>query len=402
MKRIIVSLLLIFTLVLSLVGCDMINSVKDKITEKVTEKVEDIVTDTVKEEAYKQAIAYLGEAKYEEAYAIFCELGDYKDAEMHLARFHYVVIKGNSKMVLSNGEEQFASAEIVLNDKGLPAKETGTDRGEPYEYDYVYDENGNLINELYQGKGYTRVYDENRNLIKLTHESVNGSMFSFEYTYDKNGNVIKEIYSSNDSSSSTYKTMVEYVYDEKNNVIRSTYTYYYSDGATPTDTVITNNSYDSNGNLITKVRSYQHGYVIDTRNYSYDNNGRLVKKSVYNNYGTSTETEYTYDNAGNIIEVNYTADFTSYKNSFTYDESGNLLKDVCVHGDGDVRTIEYEYDSHGNLTKMTDTYPDGDLETVNLEYKLVYIPIDMTEDEFMTIMDNIFNIYYLKPEATLD
>lgn len=61
----------------------------------------------------------------------------------------------------------------------------------------------------------------------------------------------------------------------------------------------------------------------------YDNAGRLISETVVDNYNTY-EFFYTYDANGNLIQKDYADEWSNYSVYYTYDANGNLIqKDRC-------------------------------------------------------------------------
>ena len=237
-----------------------------------------------KQEKYDNAVALIGEGKYEEAYALFEELGDFNNANAELAKFHYVPTKmTNTEIDIEDGDEEIYTETTIIyyDEQNLPLQSISTDSdGDSYIYDYDYDDKGNLLKKVYTGsRGNKSIYD---------------------YTYDTNGNCIKEVYTSSNGSKSIY----DYTYDMNGNCIKEVYTY--SDG----------------------------------------------DKSV---------------------------------SDYTYDTNGNLIKEIITDYDGDKYVLDYTYDDHGNLIKAVYSEVDFDYEcsvTLETEYKLVYIPVELSEEQF--------------------
>ena len=354
MKRIIVSSLLIFTLVLSLVGCDMINSVKDKITEKVTEKVEDIVTDTVKEEAYKQAIAYLGEAKYEEAYAVFCELGDYKDAKDHLEKFCFVP----SRLTAAS---KYSSMEMIttFNEQKLPLTMQQTVGEEVIDtIKYTYDENGYLI------KQHQTLFEEDDRVR--------------EFFYNENDQIIKEIFTEYDGS----QEITAYSFDANGNLVHMALTM--SDGSVTT----TAYEYDEKGNLV-KETQVSESAPLYVKEYTYKND-LLTEEKHYSDEELTLTASYTYDALGNLLQIaTDTPEGTSSTATYTYDEKGNRITESYSDSYGDTIEVSYTYDSYGNITSGVATAYEETI-TMEIEYTLTYIVCKELRDSINALTKELF------------
>ena len=379
MRKILVALL-ILALTCSLVGCKMINDAKESVLNKVSPK----------HIAYNEALKLIEDGEYEAAQAVFKELGDFKDSEEYLGRFHYALVGASLKEAYTEGgetAEESIQVNLSLNDKNLlEILETEYSEDDKYTYKYSYDDKGNLTKEEYAADhstyNYIREYeyDENRNIIKTIRHDDDGDTYVYEYTYDKNGNVLKSV-ETYTSDSYSRREIIEYTYDSHNNEIKRESTHsYVSDNYNSTDTTVyvTNNTYNTQGNLIKRVEFNSFGEVDRTYEYEYDADGNMLKNSCDYSYGDSRKTEYTYD------------------------KSGNIVKEVYTYSDNDVFTSEYTYDEHGNVVKMVITDSDDDsssTSTLTLEYKLVYIPVDMTDEEYVAMMDSILGF---RPKASID
>ena len=141
---------------------------------------------------YKDAYKLIDNGDYEAAYDIFCELGDYKNAEDEVEKFHYL----RTSIVYEEeyeDEKRTKTITISLNEQNLPSQAIATsDKGDKYIYDYTYDENGNLI------KG------------ACTH--LNGYKSITDYTYDEKGNLINVVKTDSDGNKYIYNLAYKFVY----------------------------------------------------------------------------------------------------------------------------------------------------------------------------------------------
>ena len=251
---------------------------------------------------------------------------------------------------------------------------------------YMYDEDGRLIQESY-GSGYvdytynsegylvlkkesngnttSYTYDAKGN--KLTEVYEHGDVVSdYTYTYDDKGNVIKEVWKTNEefeSPSSITSITQTYSYDDKGN--RLSYTYEDDIGNTSTSTT----TYDDHNNPIT--RSYTDGGVATqnlTYEYVYDDRGNILTLTTIvdrfdgNIYESEVSYTYTYDENGNILnKETHKGNGEVVYSTYTYDETGNLLS-VNEHGvypnhNNDWRSYKaYNYDEYGNLINEKDSF----------------------------------------------
>ena len=410
MKRAICSLLVSTIFFLSLAGCgsaDIANTDSDR--ENVTTSVNDV--------KYNEAMALISEGKLEEAYDIFLELGDFKDAAKQLDNFIYMPIKQISEKVSSaHTDPSFESVEVTLNDKGFPIKilhsnyagisstvdiefnNSGnylsfcTKRDNYYKlikYEYNYDQK--LVKETVEtriileketiesGSTTEYVYDLNDNLINKTTTLTDGLKTSHEYTYTKSGKISNIVYINENGER---KTTFEYTYDEKDRLIQSV------EHRTPAgfdgDTVenITMNYTYSDKDQESRIEVYYDGKKNSVYEYFYNTDGTIKKEEREFNGSQDSTLEYFYDANGNLIKYTYSYGIGKFKcppftiKEYEYDNEGNMIKKTTDQGDNYLETISYTYDDHGNVinrNRVTLSASNG-RDTNETEYKLVYIP----------------------------
>ena len=193
-------------------------------------------------------------------------------------------------------------------------------------------------------------FDEHDNLIRSEKNGDPENLQMTEvycYKYDENGNITAKTKSYVDPPSTDKKC---HFYDRF---------YYYPDGTLKYHVDYMEGSdsgrwrknyckeYDSHGNEILYL-SYDADGSVDYRSETkceYDSSGALVKET-WQGDGQLQVTEYTYDDAGNVLTEVRTESSEESSQSFVY-------------------TTEYAYDSRGNLIKETDTDPQN--KTVSTE-----------------------------------
>lgn len=277
-------------------------------------------------------------------------------------------------------------------------------------YNYKYDENGNLI-EKYNDELthiYKYKYSKIADLIQVKEYRNNELYSSIHYQiikkYSKQGNVIKEyLYNINTEEE---KVLWEYEYNKNGTLFKK---FKYSDSGK----LDLSWEYDKNGNVIVSYDQYRYykynknGVLIEEIScknkpdefkylYNHDENGNLIEKKmyignklrtveVYNENGNLSEKKRYYDNK--LIEVKEynQEEYIAKKIEFQYDAVGKIIKN---------RTSVYEYiknyDSEGNL-----------IEIEYHDHMLVHCKINLityyNEDE--TIKENIIdgNLFSLVP-----
>ena len=266
---------------------------------------------------YVRAIALLEAGKYEEAKAIFEELGDYGESEKYLAGFHYM-----PKSVTYHLTDREGVCDIVLGANNLVEK-VSTERPDlSFVTVFTYDGEGNVIQQSASGSSMEDSY--------------------YNYTYDANGHLIKAIY----TDVNGFVGMSEYFYDEEGKLTRQTY------------------------RDATEI-----WYVCE---YTYNNQGQLILLTYEGTDGYSYTQDYTYDSNGNLVKEVYTnRDGTQEFSDYTYDANGNRVKAVYSDADGIFNTCDYTYDANGNAIKTVSTDADGTLQSTETQYVLVYIPFEI-------------------------
>ena len=285
-----------------------------------------------------------------------------------------------------------------------------TNTDEPGETLYEYDDNGNITKMTTGavngtgGVSTTYEYDSQNRLVKTT----DPMGYTETYTYDNNSNMTNMVDKNGVSVTTTYNGINSPVTETRVNsdgMHMKLYTYY--SGTSMVEKVAT--SIPNNFNLV-----YQMEYEYDTRGlitkttstanegtecaYEYDEDGNqtgvYVKydggtvenlKNTYNYIGQLTEVkderdnkvlaEYTYDNAGNLVQKKGDGQKTLYsynesnqletisnmslaneesgaygcysRYSYEYSLDGSRVKETDIVGN----TTEYSYDKAGRLTK---------------------------------------------------
>ena len=304
---------------------------------------------------YNKAFDLIKSGNYQEAYALLEKLGDYKDAKMHLARFHNVIVGGTVASWYDGEIIEEYTITYTYNNKNLPVKVVESSNWSLSIVEYSYDDKGNLTKEW-----------------TVDH---NGDTFGNEYTYDSNGNQIQSVYTNSDGK----KSITDYTYDSNGNRIQSVYTNCMGENDVY-DTI-----YDDKGNIIKEVHTGIYGK--DIYDYIYDSKGNLIKRVTTYSSGSKYITDYTYDDKNNEIKA-VTSDSNGEKTVIydtTYDEKGNKIKEVATYSDGSKQIYEYAYDDKGSVIMFSYTGSEGYIKKSEITYKFVYIPYDLSEEIFYII-----------------
>ena len=155
-----------------------------------------------------------------------------------------------------DGNDVIAVHEYDYDANGFVIRESYVEGGVVY-YDYTnsYDANGNLIKCVYESEDgayiYDYVYNEDGNLINHRGETPYGYYYNNDYTYNDDGNMTERVCVEEGELSFT----VSYAYDSVGNCIQEDWLY--PDG---TKDVFTK-EYDERGNLTKEVHTYADGTV---------------------------------------------------------------------------------------------------------------------------------------------
>ena len=351
--------------------------------------------------SYNEALALIESGDYEAARAMLVKLGDYKDVKELLGNFRYVILTDETYASNADGDDlgKYLTT-YTYSDDGRLLSRTWENEG----YEYVYDENKNLIQILHVTSGVKGLhteyaYDEKGRLIKETNYTGTMPLSGYEYTYDDEGNVIRKVSLYNDHLDLPYMQVqytVENTYDEQNRLTSAVMTwsggsvdrvnYIYDESGKlmreerPTDEgpiVLVEYTYDERGNLLKEA------HEIYTVEWVYDENGNLIKHWQYDTHYSSAVDflhEYTYDQNGNLLkeQSEYSNGKTKVTVDYTYDQDGNLQKKYKeTKSKSGLDTYTYVYDENGNIVEYTEALSYGRVYTSKMTYKLVYISYDL-------------------------
>ena len=279
-----------------------------------------------------------------------------------------------------------ASSEITTffqyDDKGRLLSETETTHILDEEWDWP---------DMIVGTVYT--YDENDNLIMKATYGCAGEVNKLESyrssSYDSENNLISEIYCEDTGEITNY---VIFLLDDKGNKVKQYrgYKAYNSASGESTPTINTREiETDANGNILRKtltestdpdeeIGSYvEYTYDEDNRllsEISYDSKNNVLTKEEYTytadgystRYEDSEDNSYSitaYDNNDNELSYkHYKAgdDTPYYTSEWTYDEAGNLLEELVTKEGQQYPERTLEYDELGRLVKETNRKDSAD------------------------------------------
>jgi hypothetical protein len=141
--------------------------------------------------------------------------------------------------------------------------------------------------------------------------------------------------------------------------------------------------------LIKTVYEYDDGIQIEET--TYNEAGKILKKSWAKDGEIYSVDNYKYDEKGRLVEILFTeyGEDAGFR-KMTYDDKDQMLTEHVLYADGYEYTCSYEYDDHGNVIKTTYDIANGEVgdEVVESTYKLVYVPYEYSENDWMNICDS--------------
>ena len=291
-----------------------------------------------KEAKYLEAFDKLEQRDYEAAYSLFVELGNYKDAEKEVAKFHYAPINHIDKDILEEGTETTTTT-------------------------FFYDEN-NLISryviesEEYGSETGICTYDEHGRLTSISSKSEDGFEIKREYSYAADGNLIKEITTYSDGYFYSYENS----FDEDG--IRTKVVFEDPEGKMPYDCI-----HNEDGQISKFILKDDGGNVVSIEEYFYDENGQNVKIDCTKNGEIDSFYDFTYNEAGHLIREYHEDKGEGEEEDFSY-------------------TSEYTNDEHGNIIKDHTKYNDNTEWIRESSFKLVYVPFEYSEEDWKDLIDD--------------
>ncbi|MBR2465874.1 MAG: hypothetical protein IKB38_02955 [Clostridia bacterium] len=293
-----------------------------------------------KEKNYQEALKLIDIGDYNRAYEIFKSLGDYEDSNERLNKFHYIPAFFTQTVYFDESIIVYERGEFLFNESNLPSAIIPVGVELEISKTLTYDENNRIIKAVLVGYDETETtcytYDESGNVTKMiftrSTENTEPTKKEYDYFYNEKGELIKEICSSLSGISS-----VIYTYDDSN-LIKKVST---AEGGYTTSSVYT---YDNNNNLIRQTLSDQDGELNSTV-YVYDSKNNLIKKEYTAASGYTSSTVYTYDDRNNIVKETSTSQNSDglHTTVYTYDENGNLIKRTYTTPSGEETCYEINY-----------------------------------------------------------
>ena len=307
------------------------------------------------------------------------------------ARYEYDLL-GNCTRVTDNAGRV---SEAQYNIIGQTTKTIVDPAGENIQTTYAYDLFGNKAS-VTDGEGYTTTYSYDLDSrLENVRQTVNGSTLTTSYAYDiQEGGVIKnrvtdaaghvsetwfdpmgrKLVDYNDGVTGdgtaiqtgyTYNddyqveivtrndgTKEKYTYNASGTVHRVDYYEAAESTESPSDDYILY-VYNNSGQVT--LESVYHGATEETTTYAYDEMGRVRQTTQGDLSSGGLSVNYVYDNAGKVIEINYTKDNALRKLGYEYDSYGRIHYITLALGTAPADTVrEYVYKANGDIDYIKD------------------------------------------------
>lgn len=228
-----------------------------------------------KEESYNKAIQLMNSGNALEAYSLFSELGDYKDAgayvlrEQHLlSSEHFASYDYNRQKDKSGIRNYYYNAGKLERDEYIGEMVSSRTNGVITAYSDVNETN-------------TYSYDADGHLtLSVRIQDVDGHINKWEYEYNEYGDIIKGTY-----TSGSYRSVHTYKYEYNADGLKTSSKLYYDNDVNPAETHTYSYQFDAQGRVL---EIYEEEYVDafnETYNYvtanKYDESGNLFESVKY-------------------------------------------------------------------------------------------------------------------------
>jgi len=331
MRKRILGILLVTTMVFSLVGCgnngtgaevleqtsEVESSTEVEVQASETEssvEVEAQASEVETEVAQEQSVAgdikvALQEGKYDEA------IGMLDEAKADMEVEEYALLMSNAYLYK---EDYVAAADMLVEKIAETDSQVLKDRLE-----YI---RANTI------KLETLEYDQQGNMV-----------YSTTYEYDDAGRLLKSI-GLDASGDQTRNSEYEYEYDDKGNKIKEVY----SLGNEKAWNSAFDNIYKEDGSLESVITYDEEGIILHIDDY--DDFGNVIMRTMYNEGEVFSYYKYEYDESGRetSLEFGYATGEVQYKNTYEYKEVNGLIEKTCYDEEGNA-TAFLKMDKEGNV-----------------------------------------------------
>jgi len=226
-----------------------------------------------------------------------------------------------------------------------------------------FDSENNLIEEI-QLLAYTKTVSN-----KLNYKYINSKLVKSEQTkYQFNSKVVD------------FTIVTEFTYNSNGNLIEDDNTHTVNGYTTHYKTLY---EYNKDRNLIKQLKSNARGEIVDTQTYKYDTVKNKIEYNLHlvcNHANNGYNEYYKYDSNRHLIEISHynLIGKLIYKDAYGYDQIGN-------------KTYSAHYVSDGLTAKTIDTYKDR-LLTEETEYR-TDIPVLKKTFEYDTAGNVISSVH---------
>ncbi|MBA2729033.1 MAG: hypothetical protein H0U49_12785, partial [Parachlamydiaceae bacterium] len=325
------------------------------------------------EELYRKEIMIWKESGKENT---FLQARGYTDENDYmLMRRNYTYDKQGNVL-----KESFWGNLTGLNDKRV--KWDSFQNAEHYSKTYTYSNSGLVTSESDGRKKTFYKYYNGTNLLGIKHVCDKRAIRErYQYTYDENSTLIQEIYDDgsakdfNDLSDVTVR-LIKKITPSKSRPVgmpKVTEEYYFNFSTNQEELLNRiENKYSKEGNLLLQNIYDCHGNFCFSKKWSYDSHGNIVQE--IDPHGQTTTCKYDKNN-NRIYQQSPNLEFFT---KYTYDFANRLISEEKVYNSSkqDSSLInKYSYDYMGNHIAMTDKY---------------YNTVQFSYDEFGRLTEKIY------------
>ena len=209
------------------------------------------------------------------------------------------------------------------------------DDGATVEATLEFDRDGNMIK-------YTNNIS-NTDVFTITRKYENGLLISSKDTKNGKPNVF-EVYHYDEKNKLSHKTTV-ISYDKQDHKDTTTTAYEYNENGSIKLTrvkgsylkdfgdVITEYSYDNNGNETSQIRKNKDGGVEMSINKMYDEKNKVIDYNIFNGHDFFMHTTYEYDSSGALIKNTKFDENGAEKSEMNYKNDANGLVQISIFFD---------------------------------------------------------------------
>jgi RHS repeat-associated protein len=290
--------------------------------------------------------------------------------------------KYDSKLFVNSFDGSARLSDVSLYTGNQPSNQEGDDSPSSYLglTSYIYNYNSQVaVHYMNGGQLHNSYTYNNRNWIQLM-TSNPGLLFKYYLQYNPNGNIRRQVLqgSYKNSFSDNSELWCKYYYDQSNRLI------FADDENGSGNSRNLGMTYDNDGNITEMQRYGSSNNLVDNFNYEYFSGTNRLK------YVTGTKAQYSYDSNGNV-----TKDLVNNNHNILYDYR-NLMTDIRT-----IRTeisesepieitywTQYKYDESGNrVRKQTWKY-------LGTQQDPIY-----NEEDGPTVWQQITNEFYVRDAA---